>query len=242
MRPTTSTLLVASSLFGLSTATTATLTPTSAPSLSPQPFLNALDPFLEDLAFLAPAQQSSPIINGTESPNPVVHDFLKKRQAASTGCPSSFNSCASAGAANLCCYSGATCTVDFSGRSACCPVGAVCTGTVSGVVTAGTLSGNGQLVKATPTSGATGNSGNGGIVTANSPAPTTNFASVQQTTFVQGGSNGQTSNGGFIVAGTNTVATIGAAVRGVEIVSIALRVPSLQESCPFANCHVYDSP
>jgi hypothetical protein len=151
----------------------------------------------------------------------VVHDFLKKRQAASTGCPSSFNSCASAGAANLCCYSGATCTVDFSGRSACCPVGAVCTGTVSGVITAGTLSGNGQQVTATPTSGATGNNGNGGLVTANSPTSMTNFATAQQTTFVQGGSNGQTSNGGFIVAGTNTVATIGAAVRGAEIVSIA---------------------
>jgi hypothetical protein len=57
------------------------------------------------------------------------------------------------------------------------------------------------------------------MITANSPTSTTNFASAQQTTFVQGGSNGQTGNG-FIVAGTNTVATIGAAARGAEIVSI----------------------
>jgi hypothetical protein len=241
MRPSTSTLLIASSLAGISTATTATLTSTSAPSLSLQPFLDALDPFLQDLALLSPAQYSSAIINnGTESPTPIVHDYLKKRQAASTGCPSNFNSCASAGAANLCCYSGATCTVDYSGRNACCPVGAVCTGTVAGVITAGTLSGNGVLVSAAPTSGATGNNGNGGMITANSP--TTNFASAQQTTFVQGGSNGQTSNGGFIVAGTNTVATIGAAARGAEIVSIVLRILPLRCICRFADCVICDSP
>ncbi|KAF1826597.1 uncharacterized protein K489DRAFT_377028 [Dissoconium aciculare CBS 342.82] len=229
MRPTSSTMLAASMLISVSAASISateapTLTSASFSSSTPQPFTNAFDPFLGDIAFLSPAQRAAENINNaTESySSAAAHDFLKKRQSG-TNCPSSFNSCSSIGAANLCCISGTTCTADFAGRGACCPVGAVCTGTVLGVITAGTLNGNGVLVTATTTAtGTASNNANGGLVTQNSPLPTTVYAPTQMTSAVQGaGGNGATSNGGFIVAGTNTVATFGAAARGAEIPMVA---------------------
>jgi hypothetical protein len=217
----TASMLISILAASISATEAPTLTSASFSLSTPQPFLNAFDHFPEDIASLSPAQRSAENINnGTESPSFAAHDFLKKRQSG-TNCPSSFNSCSSIGAANLCCISGTTCTADFAGRGACCPVGAVCTGTVLGVVTAGTLNGNGILVTATTTAtGTASNNGNGGLVTQNSPLPTSVYAPTQMTSAVQGaGGNGATSNGGFIVAGTNTVATFGAAARGVEIVS-----------------------
>jgi hypothetical protein len=163
-----------------------------------QPFLAALPDVFQDYL-------PNPIQNAT------AQDLMKRQN--SNSCPNGFDSCAALGAPGLCCMSNAVCSPDNAGNVACCPTRAVCTGTIGGVITAGTMNGDGGLV-----GGATGGPT---VTTSFQYAGTTNYngglvqATENPTTAVA------TGNGGFIVDGGSTVAIPGAGMRRAEIVSIA---------------------
>ncbi|EGP92102.1 uncharacterized protein MYCGRDRAFT_78893 [Zymoseptoria tritici IPO323] len=177
-----------------------------------QPFLAALPDVFQN--YLA-----TPIQNTT------AQELLKRQ--SSNSCPNGFNSCANLGAAGLCCMSNAVCSADNAGHVACCPSRAVCTGTIGGVITAGTINGNGGLV-----GGATGvgqtvttsfqlagtTTNGGGLVQATAP-PTTNPGVA-------------TGNGGFIIDGGNTVAVPAGGVRRAEIPGIVAAIIYLLEFLP----------
>ena len=156
------------------------------------PFLSALDPWDEQLLS-----------------NETSHELLKRQSSA---CPSSYNACTNQGAPGLCCARSQSCTADGNGNVACCPTGAACTGTITGVVTGGSI-GSGSLVTSTSGSGlltseasATTTDTSGGLVPASATSTTTD--------------GDATSTGGFIIAASTTVATLeGAGVRGLPIVS-----------------------
>jgi hypothetical protein len=168
-----------------------------------QPFLAALPDVFQD--YFADSFQNS-----------TAKDLLK-RQYSNT-CPTGFNSCANLGAPGLCCMTNAVCSADFAGNVACCPSRAVCTGTIGGVITAGTMNGNGGMV-----GGATGTG----------PPPTTSFqyagtpsgdGLVQATAPVTVASGGGVATGnGFIIDGGSTVAVPAAGMRRAEIVSVHQR-------------------
>lgn len=141
--------------------------------------------------------------------NITAHDVLKR---ASSGCPNDFNSCANAGAANLCCAQGSVCSADYAGHVACCPSGAACTGVVASTITAGTVNAAGGIA----TASATGAGGSVAATTTFQPASSQTTGAGSTTT---GGSTEQT-NSGFIVAGGTTIATPAGAVRAMEIVSL----------------------
>ena len=154
------------------------------------------------------------------------HELLK-RQYSNT-CPEDFNDCANLGVPGLCCASAAICSPDAAGNVACCPTGAVCRGTVTGVITAGTVNGVGSVMHDGPTVV-------GGVVTTSSfvyAGSTTTTpsalvpANVPSTTISQspgGYYPSTTTNGGpFVAVGSSTVASPALAARGVEIVRILL--------------------
>lgn len=179
-----------------------------------QPFFSALPISLQD--YIPPS-----LSNDTAQ-----HDLLK-RQYSNT-CPTSFDSCSNLGAANLCCASNAVCSADYAGNVACCPSGAACSGTISGIITAGTMNSDGVLV------GATGTGTDTSGLAAASATTTTGFetastttgnglvaASTTATTLGTDTGGLVTSTGsGFVLDGTSTVATPGAGVRAAQIVSI----------------------
>ena len=142
------------------------------------------------------------------------HDLLR-RQYSNT-CPDDFKNCANLGAPGLCCASAAVCSPDAAGHVACCPSGVACSGTIGGVITEGTVNTYGSLI-----SGSTRANGGGATTTSSFV-----FAgSTTQTTtglVVANPSSTTNKNGGFVVDGSSTVALPAAAVRGVEVVRIAL--------------------
>ncbi|KAK4634395.1 hypothetical protein CLAFUW4_00678 [Fulvia fulva] len=165
-----------------------------------QPFLSALPNLLQD--WIPQALQ-----------NDTAHELLK-RQYSNT-CPTGFASCANLGAPQLCCMSSAVCSADYAGHVACCPSGAACTGTITGIVSSGTMNGDGVIVGGG--AAATGTSNGGGLVGGPS-ATTTSFQFASSTQSNNGGLVEATTTGnGFIVAGSSTVATPGAGVRTADI-------------------------
>lgn len=177
-----------------------------------QPFISALPQLLADYlpeSFTANTTTTSADDDDELPP----HESLLLRRQSNNGCPSSFNSCSSKGAANVCCVQGSVCSADARGNIACCPSGAVCTGVVSSTITAGTVDGSGVVVVPTGTGGT-------GLLSSGQATTTTGFGQgTQPTTTTTAQQGGQSSNSGFIVAGTNTVATPARAARAVEIVS-----------------------
>ncbi|KAK4507126.1 hypothetical protein PRZ48_000860 [Zasmidium cellare] len=182
-----------------------------------QPFLSALPNVLQD--YIPQNLQNS-----------TAHDLLK-RQYSNT-CPDGFGSCANLGAAQLCCMSGSVCSADQAGAVACCPSGAACTGTISGIITQGTIdASNGGVVGGGGV--VTGTSNSGGIATASASTTSFSFVSSGASTTSNNGlvmatsqatlatADGGSSGNGFIVDGTSTVATPGAGVRRAEIPFIA---------------------
>lgn len=184
-----------------------------------QSFLAAFTFTLED--YLPPVFNA----NATSADETAPHDLLK-RQYSNT-CPKHFNSCDNLGAPSLCCADGAVCSADAAGHVACCPSGAACSGTINGIITAGTVNSDGSLIGGSATT--TGGGGGAGTTTHSlvpAGATTTSGGLVQATTESQAKTQtpGQyypsTSGNGFVVDGTSTVATPGAAVRAVQVVSI----------------------
>ncbi|GAM86104.1 hypothetical protein ANO11243_041140 [Dothideomycetidae sp. 11243] len=158
------------------------------------PFLNALDGDQNTFSTLdtnATSEQSEQHVN------------LFKRQSSSGGCPSQYNSCQNLGAPGLCCANSAVCSADSAGYVACCPKGAACTGTITGIITSGSIPPGGALTTSTALSGTT--------TTAQADTSTSNGMVLASTTGTT------TSNGGFIIAGTSTVAVPASAPRRVEI-------------------------
>lgn len=142
----------------------------------------------------------------------------------SNTCPTDFNSCSNLGAPQLCCASAAVCSPDAAGNVACCPSGAACSGTISGVITAGTVNAQGSLIGVATTAGTSTNTG--GVVGASTTSSTTSdglvLASTQtSTTTTTTGSEAVSATGqtGFIIDGTSTVATPAGAVRAADVVS-----------------------
>ncbi|KAF2767956.1 hypothetical protein EJ03DRAFT_337249 [Teratosphaeria nubilosa] len=164
-----------------------TATAFSLPNL--QPFWDALPISLQD--YIPTNIPNNTIVDDE------THNLLKR----STSCPSGFNSCSNLGAANLCCASQAVCSADYAGNVACCPSGAACTGSISGIITAGTVS-NGYVVggarTATAVSASTSTSGTG-----------TGTATTTTTT------TGLATGSGFILSGSSTVATVGSGARRI---------------------------
>lgn len=200
------------------------------PSLTTALQIPNLQPYLSALSFPISLSDYIPPTTANVTADP-QHDLLR-RQFSNT-CPQNFNPCDNVGAPGLCCAEGVGCAADDAGNVACCPSGAVCTGVINGVITAGTVDGNGHLVSASAGvnsdgavvgAGAVGSggqvftsvgssyvmtasgSGIGGVVAASSPSTIGPVA-------------GASSGGAFIVDGGSTVATPGAAGRAVEVVS-----------------------
>lgn len=170
-----------------------------------QPFLSAIPISISD--YLPPTAESIPPQEAQHIPQqkpqeaPQPHHNLFRRQNEDT-CPSSYNNCANIGAPGLCCSPSARCSADAAGHVACCPRGAACTGTI-GAIKTGSSTG-------TATGTASGTSNSGLFVT----------ASTTQTGAATGGStNTAGGGGGFVLDGTQTVATPGAGMRGVQAVS-----------------------
>ncbi|KAK3704297.1 hypothetical protein LTR37_013971 [Vermiconidia calcicola] len=159
------------------------------------------------------------------SPNNTDHELLK-RQYSNT-CPESFNDCANLGQPGLCCASAAVCSADAAGRVACCPIGAACSGTAGPVVTEGAVNTIGGLMNSGSTTGAgSATTTTSSFVFAQTTSQTTQFGLLPTTT---GGGGG---GGGFVVDGTSTVATPGAAVRGVDVPFLARAVLRVLEYLP----------
>ncbi|EME49724.1 hypothetical protein DOTSEDRAFT_58910 [Dothistroma septosporum NZE10] len=184
-----------------------------------QPFLSALPNLVQD--YIPQALQ-----------NDTAHELLKRQ--TSNACPTDFRSCANLGAPQLCCMSNAVCSADYAGHVACCPSGAACTGTITGIVSSGTMNGNGVVVGGGAAATGTSNAGSVG----GSSATTTSFEFASSTQSNNGlvaastqgtvaTNNGATTGNGFIVAGSSTVATPGAGVRTADIpcaIRIAIRL------------------
>lgn len=180
--------------------------------------LSNQQPFHTAISFPPPDGLPTTLHNQTQ------HELLRRQTIATTttnGCPTSFNNCANLGAANLCCAPNAVCSADFAGHVACCPSSAACSGTIGGVITAGTVDGNGAIVGAATTDSAGVATGSTTVATTATATTTTAFQSassnsnglvVASTTLATGT--------GFVLDGTSTVATPGAAVRGVQVVSL----------------------
>ncbi|KAF2154781.1 hypothetical protein K461DRAFT_266152 [Myriangium duriaei CBS 260.36] len=161
------------------------------------PFLNALDGNQDAMSLIES--------NLTHAEGEQELDLLK-RQNSVGGCPSQYSSCQNLGAPQLCCANNAVCSADSAGYVACCPRGAACTGTITGVITSGTIppggtsvsTSNGLTTTATTTTAQQGTSTSNGMVIASSTATTT-------------------SNGGFIISGTSTVASPASAPRRMDV-------------------------
>jgi hypothetical protein len=180
-------------------------------------FLSAISVTLED--YIPPTFST----NETSSEQEPEHDLLK-RQYSNT-CPTHFNNCDNLGAPSLCCADGAVCSADAAGHVACCPIGAACSGTIGGVITAGTVNSIGSLISGGATQTAVVG-GNGRTTSSFVNAGTTTSGGLVQATTptsartqTPGQYYPSTSGNGFVVDGTSTVATPGAAVRGVQVVS-----------------------
>lgn len=171
-----------------------------------QPFLSAIPISLSD--YIPPtAENVSPQeVQGKSQWKPQEesqpHHDLFRRQNDDT-CPSSYNNCANIGAPGLCCSPSARCSADAAGHVACCPRGAACTGTIGAINT-----GSASRTATGSSSGTTSNSGLFVTASTTQSAPTT-------------GGNTNTAGGGngFVLDGTQTVATPGAGMRGVQAVS-----------------------
>lgn len=139
--------------------------------------------------------------------NETSHDLLKR----DSSCPTGYDTCSNLGAPGLCCAKNAVCSADSAGYVACCPTGAACTGTISSIITGGTIAAGGSVVAtsttsglATTTAGTTTTTSGGGLVLASSTGQTTTGSTTQ----------------GFVIAASTTVATLGSAgVRSVHTVS-----------------------
>lgn len=133
-------------------------------------------------------------------------DLLKRQNNA---CPTDFHACTNLNAPNLCCADAAICQPDDNGRVACCPSSSSCTGSVSGVITAGTVNTIGSLVGGASATASTsnGNGGGGGAVTSNGVVISSN----SQTSTAQSASGSS-----FVVAGSGSA-------RRAEMVSAMLR-------------------
>lgn len=176
-----------------------------------QPFLSAIPISISD--YLPPAvQQTPPQEPQNRSPQKtqrqqqqqeqqLPHANLFRRQDSDT-CPSGYNSCDNIGGPGLCCSPSARCSADAAGHVACCPRGAACTGSIGGIATAGSTGTNGGVAAAT----SSGSGDSGLLVTASTSAAATDDDNLR-------------TEGGFVLDGTQTVATPGAGVRGVEVVS-----------------------
>ena len=138
---------------------------------------------------------------------------LAKRQNAGSGCPSQYSSCQNLGAPQLCCADNAVCSADSAGYVACCPSGAACTGTITGVITSGTVPPGGSSVQTGSALAGTTTAAHGTSSTSNGMVMASNTATTT------------TSNGGFIISGTSTVAVPASAPRGMEVVSICSFFP-----------------
>lgn len=157
------------------------------------PFLSAIDVF-------------SQIATNETSQN------LRKR---SSSCPTGYDACSGLGAPGLCCASNAICSADAAGHVACCPTGAACTGTISSIITGGTIAAGGTVEAtstsnglATTTATTTTTTSGAGLVLASAASSTTGEATTGSTTQ------------GFIIAASTTVATLGSGgVRSVHTVS-----------------------
>ncbi|KAK0927941.1 hypothetical protein LTR29_017541 [Friedmanniomyces endolithicus] len=211
-------LLLPASLLLLASTTTA-LHPPPLLLLQPEPY----HPFLPALTLSNTTALSTP----TQTPPPTnPNPLLAPRQnlisasttnSIETACPTSYLPCASLGASNLCCDSSAICSADYAGHVACCRVGAACSGTISQVITAGTVS-DGVLVGA---GGAQATSGNGGLVGASTVATT---AAVGATTTAAGS--------GFVLDGTSTVAMPGFGSRRAEVPFVARAILKAMQYLP----------
>lgn len=196
-------LLAAAQMIALSIST-------SAFQLSPyEPFLSALPNLFED--------DLSDIFQ-----NATAHEDLKR--ANSNNCPSHYKVCSQS--PNLCCTSNAVCSVDGAGMVACCPSGKQCTGTITGIITGGTVNGGGGIVGATTTgtsnnNGATTTATTTGFVGYTTSSSTLNGVPSTTTTATTSNNGGaaDTNSGGFIIDGTSTVAAPNSGHRGVELVS-----------------------
>ncbi|KAK0355642.1 hypothetical protein LTR02_002577 [Friedmanniomyces endolithicus] len=216
----TTSLLLPVSLLLLASTTTA-LQPPPPLLLQPQdyhPFLPALT--LSNTTALPTPTQTPPPTN----PNPLLAPRQNLISASTTNsietaCPTSYLPCASLGAPNLCCDSSAICSADYAGHVACCRVGAACSGTISQVITAGTVS-DGVLVGAGG-GAAAATSDNGGLV----GASTVTTAAVGATTTAAGGS-------GFVLDGTSTVATPGFGSRRAEVPLVARAILKAMQYLP----------
>lgn len=177
------------------------------------------------LSSIVNASFFSPLLSAFDSlssiaTNETSHEVLK-RQTNANACPSGYNACSALGAPGLCCASTASCAVDQAGHVACCPSGAVCTGSISSIITAGTIIGGGGAgavagasstsnslllgggsSTSTTASTATTTTGNGLILASTNPSSTT------------GGS--ATTTQGFIIAASSTVATLGTGSGGAR--------------------------
>jgi len=162
-----------------------------------QPFLAALPVSLSD--YIPPS-----VSNQTAQ-----HELLKRQ--ANGGCATGLENCSNLGDPGACCVTGAVCSPDALGHVACCPSGKACSGTVSGVVTAGTLNSDGSLVGA-----ATTGTDTSGLVAATTMT-TSNGLVLASTTTAGTGSD-------FVLASGTTVATPGAGARAAQIVSLLRRM------------------
>ncbi|PSK55315.1 Dihydrolipoyllysine-residue acetyltransferase [Elsinoe australis] len=179
--------------------------------------------------FLASASLFLPFLEGLEHRQDSLSDIdsnttraseneefdLEKRQTVSSGCPNGYSSCAGIGAAQVCCGNNAICTADNAGYVACCPVGAVCTGTVTGVITSGTIPPGGSASTARTTN----------VLTGSTSATTTGLfssATSNNGLIVASGSvTASASNGGFIISGGQTVASPAGANKGAQVPWVA---------------------
>jgi len=188
-----------------------------------EPFLAAIPISLSDYI---PASLSNQTAQHEQQ-----QQLLLRRQFSNT-CPTNFNSCANIGGSGLCCAPNAVCSADAAGHVACCPSGAACSGTISGVITAGTVNSNGAIVGGGGAAATTGPGSSSGLVRATTTtgfqtaSPTSGngliVASTQSTTGAAAGGGGSTapaSGTNFILASGTPVATPGAGVRGLQIVS-----------------------
>nr|POE47393.1 hypothetical protein CFP56_00724 [Quercus suber] len=194
--------------------TTTTTSALQIPSLNLQPFFSALPIALSDYI---PA-----LANLTDG----AAKDLRKRQFSNT-CPSDFNSCSNLGAVNLCCAPNAVCSADFAGHVACCPSGAACSGTIAGVITAGVVNSDGDLVTATTTSGG-GGAVVGGVTTTTAASNGGLVAASTQTTAADTGTDTAVTSGtAFIVGGggQGVVASPAAGVKAAQIVSVSTEKP-----------------
>lgn len=172
-----------------------------------QSFVSAFSISLED--YIPPSFLS----NDT---SPSEHELLR-RQFSNT-CPTDFHPCNKLGAPGLCCASAAVCSPDANGNVACCPTGAVCTGAITGVITGGTVNSDGSFIGGGRTGTGTSSFVYAGSTTTQGLVP----ASVPSTVSSQqlGSGTATRTGGGFIIDGTSTVASPGAGLRRVDVVSI----------------------